>query len=175
MSDSEVEGTLRALRSGGDVDRLHQYIAVIVSPTGWTLREVGEALGCSYQRAAQLRNKGLRKRALSPLDLSNMPTPDERPARVVRQGALTGTVAERLRRLNRHAKGFRRGADPKAPLKFYALVANLHEQGFTYAEIARTLGENERQFVKRLARWGVTEGRHGQSLNVSATKEGSDQ
>jgi len=148
---------------------LHQYAAAVVCPEGLTLRQAADGLGVSYQRVAQLRDKGIAQRAVNPYDLSGYPMPGGKPRPMRR--AISPDVVGDLKRMNADAKAYRRGDDPTKARRFYRLVERLHDEGISYRAIARTLGENQRVFSKRLARWGVTEGKHSQTLTAPASRE----
>lgn len=150
-----------------------QYLSEVVGPSGLTLREAADALGVSPQRVSQLRSKGAKARKAEPFDLSAYPVLPQAPARPTRRAGVPPGVVETLVRLNAEAKGYRRGEDPARAKRFYRMVSTLHEQGISYRAIARTLGESERTFMRRLARWGVTSGMHSQpGLNVPARPKG---
>lgn len=146
---------------------LPQYVATVVSPSGLTLREAAAVMGISYQRVAQLRDRGLRQISeTGRLDLSWWPVLPPANPRAVRRQRPDKDLAKRLRILNATAKRYRPGQSTAIPLRFYRLVEELHDAGISYAAIARVLDENERVFIRRLARWGVTEGAHGRTKVV---------
>lgn len=169
MSDAAVRATLPVLREAGD-PRLPQYVLSLHRPDGWTLREIGDALGVSRERARQLETRAYQQiQGGVRHDLSDLPTYTRRNARRMTAvaSAMPPETVELLKTLNAGAQAYRKGHDIKPVQTFNKVVQNLLDAGVPMNEIARASGSSERTFRKRMTRYGIKSS-HGKAVDTRA-------
>lgn len=158
MSDAAVRATLPVLREAGDA-RLPQYVVALHRPDGWSLREIGDALGVSKERARQIEVRGLEQIARGNRhDISDLPSYTRRKKRhaTAVAAAMPPETAALVRSLNEHAKQYRKGRDEQPILTLVRVTKNLIDAGVPMNEVARAAGSDERTYRRRMKRWGLT-------------------
>lgn len=157
MSDDLVAAVLPTLRREHD-PRLPQYVAALHQPDGWSLVQIGDALGTSREWARVLEIRGYKQIANgNRMDLSDLPTYSKRAKRrvIAVASALPPETAAMLTTLNDEAQRWRPGRDRTNILAFNKAVQLLLDSGVPMNAVARAVDQPSRSFRRRMNRWGV--------------------
>lgn len=178
MSDDSVAAQLAIMRQERD-ERLPQYVAYLHQPTGWSLRQIGNALGTSREWARILELRGMTEIGdEGRKDLTGLPafTPHKarKPSNPTPAAMPPATVAL-LKAMNADAQKYRHGHDSRHVVAFNTMVENLLDSGVQLNTISRAIGQTPGGFRNRMARWGVSPSnskKKTRSLTLTAMEEG---
>ena len=157
MSDDLVVSVLPGLRQDRD-PRLAQYVAALHQPDGWSLQQIGDALGTSREWVRVLEVRGYKQMAAGDRrDLTGLPTYSRRARKrmIAVASALPPETAEMLTTLNDEAQRWRHGKDKSNIIAFNKAVQLLLNAGVPMNAVARAVDQPVRSFRRRMNRWGV--------------------